>query len=95
MDLSSIGISNAFTAPCFYSFQHAHAGGLQIHPNVAWCFLDCIILIVYNFFDYSNSPNSRHINNELGSLEASEFRRDIKLFEIVCLILRAESPMSA
>ena len=49
MDLQSIGISNAFTAPCFYSFQHAHAGGLQIHPNVAGCFLDCIILIANNF----------------------------------------------
>ncbi len=39
MDLQSIGISNAFTAPCFYSFQHAHAGGLQIHPNVRECLL--------------------------------------------------------
>ena len=39
MDLQSIGISNAFTAPCFYSFQHAHAGGLQIHPNVRVCLL--------------------------------------------------------
>ena len=39
MDLQSIGISNAFTAPCFYSFQHAHAGGLQIHPNVIACLL--------------------------------------------------------
>ena len=67
MDLQSIGISNAFTAPCFYSFQHAHAGGLQIHPNVRECLLmtyrvDIIRRTHVNLHINAFAPSGRNLN---------------------------------
>ena len=70
MDLQSIGISNAFTAPCFYSFQHAHAGGLQIHPNVRECLLmtyrvDIIRRTHVNLHINAFAPSGRNLNTTI------------------------------